>query len=95
MINWTTTYKKSEPRLLIDDQVNIINQEIAFQDTPQIFDDPITDQEIIDEPVTGQESLIDEIESKVIQQNGKKFYRIVLYERQGIWCRLKDMKRLA
>ena len=71
MINWTTTYKKSEPRLLIDDQVNIINQEIAFQDTPQIFDDPITDQEIIDEPVTGQESLIDEIESKVIQQNGK------------------------
>ena len=71
MINWTTTYKKSEPRLLIDDQVNIINQEIAFQDTPQIFDDPITDQAIIDEPVTGQESLIDEIESKVIQQNGK------------------------
>ena len=71
MINWTTTYKKSEPRLLIDDQVNIINQEIVFQDTPQIFDDPITDQEIIDEPVTGQESLIDEIESKVIQQNGK------------------------
>ena len=71
MINWTTTYKKSEPRLLIDDQVNIINQEIAFQDTPQIFDDPVTDQEIIDEPVTGQESLIDEIESKVIQQNGK------------------------
>tara|TARA_B100001142_G_scaffold74269_2_gene74942 strand:+ start:1513 stop:2823 length:1311 start_codon:yes stop_codon:yes gene_type:complete len=71
MINWTTTYKKSEPRLLMDDQVNIINQEIAFQDTPQIFDDPITDQEIIDEPVTGQESLIDEIESKVIQQNGK------------------------
>ena len=71
MINWTTTYKKSEPRLLMDDQVNIINQEIAFQDTPQIFDDPITDQAIIDEPVTGQESLIDEIESKVIQQNGK------------------------
>ncbi len=71
MINWTTTYKKSEPRLLIDDQVNIINQEIAFQDTPQIFDDPIIDQEIIDGPVTGQESLVDEIESKVIQQNGK------------------------
>ena len=71
MINWTTAHKKPEPRLLIDDQVNIINQEIAFQDTPQIFDDPITDQEIIDEPVTGQESLIDEIESKVIQQNGK------------------------
>ena len=71
MINWTTTYKKSEPRLLIDDQVNIINQEIAFQDTPQIFDDPITDQAIIDEPVTGQESLVDETESKVIQQNGK------------------------
>ena len=71
IINWSTIHEKPEPRLLIDDQVNIINQEIAFQDTSQIFDDPITDQEIIDEPVTGQESLIDEIESKVIQQNGK------------------------
>jgi len=71
MFNWATTYKKSEPRLLIDDQVNIVNQEIAFQDTPQIIDDPITDQEIIDDTVTGQESLADEIESKVIQQSGK------------------------
>ena len=71
MFNWATTYKKSEPRLLIDDQVNIVNQEIAFQDTPQIIDDPITDQEIINDTVTGQESLADEIESKVIQQSGK------------------------
>jgi murein DD-endopeptidase MepM/ murein hydrolase activator NlpD len=71
MFNWSTTYKKSEPRLLIDDQVNIVNQEIAFQDTPQIIHDPITDQEIIDDTVTGQESLADEIESKVIQQRGK------------------------
>jgi murein DD-endopeptidase MepM/ murein hydrolase activator NlpD len=71
MFNWATTYKKSEPRFLIDDQVNIVNQEIAFQDTPQIIHDPITDQEIIDDTVTGQESLADEIESKVIQQRGK------------------------
>ena len=71
MFNWATTYKKSEPRLLIDDQVNIINQEITFQDTPQIIDDPISDQEIIDYPVTGQESLAHEIESKVIQQSGE------------------------
>jgi len=71
MFNWATTYKKSEPRLLIDDQVNIINQEITFQDTPQIIDDPISDQEIIDDPVTGQESLADKIESKVIQQSGE------------------------
>jgi murein DD-endopeptidase MepM/ murein hydrolase activator NlpD len=71
MFNWATTYKKSEPRFLIDDQVNIVNQEIAFQDTPQIIHDPITDQEIIDDTVTGQESLADEIESKVIQQSGK------------------------
>ena len=71
MFNWATTYKKSEPRLLIDDQVNIINQEITFQDTPQIIDDPISNQEIIDDPVTGQESLTDEIESKVIQQSGE------------------------
>ena len=71
MINWTTAHKKPEPRLLIDDRVNVINQEIAFQDTSQITDDPITDQEIIDDPVTGQESLANEIESKIIQQNGK------------------------
>ena len=71
MFNWATTYKKSEPRLLIDDQVNIINQEITFKDTPQIIDDPISNQEIIDDPVTGQESLTDEIESKVIQQSGE------------------------
>ena len=71
MINWTTTHKKSEPRLLIDDQVNVINQEIVFQGTSLITDDPITDQEIIDDPVTGQESLANETESRVIQQNGK------------------------
>ena len=71
MFNWATTYKKSEPRLLIDDQVNIINQEITFQDTPQIIDDPISDQEIIDDPVTSQESLADKTESKVIQQSGE------------------------
>ena len=71
IINWSTIHEKPEPRLLIDDQVNIINQEIAFQDTPQIIDNPITDQEIIDDTVTGQESLADEIESKVIQQSGK------------------------
>ena len=71
MFNWATTYKKSEPRLLIDDQVNIINQEITFKDTPLIIDDPISDQEIIDYPVTGQESLAHEIESKVIQQSGE------------------------
>ena len=71
MINWITTHKKPEPRLLIDDQVNVINQEISFQDTPQTIDDPITEREIIDDPFSGQESLADEIESKVIQQNGK------------------------
>ena len=71
MINWITTHKKPEPRLLIYDQVNVINQEISFQDTPQTIDDPITEQEIIDDPFSGQESLADEIESKVIQQNGK------------------------
>ena len=71
MFNWATTYKKSEPRLLIDDQVNIINQEITFQDTPQIIDDPISNQEIIDDPVTSQESLADKTESKVIQQSGE------------------------
>ena len=61
MINWTTTYKKSEPRLLIDDQVNVINQETVFQDTPQIIDTPVTDQE----------SIADEIRSEAIQQNDK------------------------
>ena len=71
MINWITTHKKPEPRLLIYDQVNVINQEISFQDTPQTIDDPITEREIIDDPFSGQESLADEIESKVIQQNGK------------------------
>ena len=71
MINWTTTHKKPEPRLLTDDQVNVINQEIVFQGTSLITDDPITDQEIIDDPVTGQESLANETESRVIQQNGK------------------------
>jgi len=61
IINWSTIHEKPEPRLLIDDQVSVINQETVFQDTPQI----------IDAPVTNQESIADEIKSKVIQQNSK------------------------
>ena len=61
IINWSTIHEKTEPKLLIDDQVNVINQETVFQDTPQIIDAPVTDQE----------SIADEIKSEVIQQNGK------------------------
>ena len=61
IINWSTIHEKPEPRLLIDDQVSVINQETVFQDTPQIIDAPVTDQE----------SIADEIKSEVIQQNGK------------------------
>ena len=71
IINWSTIHEKPEPKLLIDDQVNVINQETVFQDTTQIIDAPVTKQEIIDDPFSGQESLAVEIESKVIQQNGK------------------------
>ena len=61
IINWSTIHEKPEPRLLIDDQVSVINQETVFQDTPQIIDAPVTDQE----------SIADEIKSEVIQQNSK------------------------
>ena len=71
IINWSTIHEKPEPKLLIDDQVNVINQETVFQDTTQIIDAPVTKQEIIDDPFSGQENLAVEIESKVIQQNGK------------------------
>ena len=71
IINWSTIHERPEPKLLIDDQVNVINQETVFQDTTQIIDAPVTKQEIIDDPFSGQESLAVEIESKVIQQNGK------------------------
>ena len=61
IINWSTIHEKPEPKLLIDDQVNVINQETVFQDTPQIIDALIIDQE----------SIADEIKSEAIQQNGK------------------------
>ena len=61
IINWSTIHEKPEPKLLIDDQVNVINQETVFQDTTQIIDAPVTDQE----------SIADEIKPEVIQQNGK------------------------
>ena len=61
IINWSTIHEKTEPKLLIDDQVNVINQETVFQDTPQIIDAPVTDQE----------SIADEIRSEAMQQNGK------------------------